>query len=133
MLLEMCRSMVVMLLIPSARHLPTECKVSAELECYRFTLATLPIRSARPLPTACAADFQKALSDKTRDELEQLSRALFVRGQLESQNFQQKATNPFTGQQEGGVSTPQGAYERGRAGEINTLGNLRGQEARSYL
>jgi len=83
-------------------------------------------------------DLQAALRGKTQQGMQQLSRALQVRGQLGQMASAREAIDPFTGMTEelGGDFMGQrdvAAAQRGRAREIEQLAGLRGAEARGML
>jgi len=83
-------------------------------------------------------DLQAALRGKSRQEMQQLARALAVRGQLGQTSFAERAVDPFTGMVEefGGSLGGQGdiaAYQRGLARSTENLAGLRGSEARGML
>jgi hypothetical protein len=78
------------------------------------------------------------LGDKRQEELQQLQRALFVRGQMGTLSSRTSAVNPFTGETEeleyaGRLAPTRAAYQRGLAGETEQLAGLRGQDARTFL
>lgn len=83
-------------------------------------------------------DLQSALRDLTKSELQQLDRALYVRGELGKLMGAGDYVDPFTGITErvegpGTFSTGRAAYQRGIARSTDELANLRGDEARQYL
>ena len=87
-----------------------------------------------------AEDLSAQLRTKTDAELQQLQRALYVRGQLGVQMGSGTYEDPFTGTQEE-VVTPGGmlvnpieaAYARGRARNVSDLAGMQGSEALDYL
>lgn len=85
------------------------------------------------------SSLQAALRGKTQDEILQLQRALYVRGQMDTLSQSQYAIDPFTGINEdlgtgnGPVQGSEAAYQRGLARSADVLGGLRGLEARDYL
>lgn len=89
---------------------------------------------------ANAEDYSEALRGKTQSELQQLQRALYVRGQLDLMMGSGTYTDPFTGIDEE-VIAPEGeqfnpyvgAYQRGVARTTDELAGLRGDDAVSYL
>jgi hypothetical protein len=87
-----------------------------------------------------ADELSAALREKTAEEQQQLKKALYVRGQLDLMMGSGTYEDPFTGEMEDVIS-PDGtlvnpseaAYQRGRAGDVETLAGLRGEDALSYL
>lgn len=85
-----------------------------------------------------ADDLAAQLRTKTDQELQQLQRALYVRGQLGTQASAGTYTDPFTGTSQEvvgpGMFDPNtAAYQRGLAGNVDQLGGLRGSQAYDYL
>lgn len=85
-------------------------------------------------------DLAAQFRGKTQAELEQLQRALYVRGQLDLLTGSGQHTDPFTGVSQDvvapgtGMFNPSvGAFERGKAGDVNTLRGMGGQEGFDYL
>ncbi len=83
---------------------------------------------------------QDALKSKTEDEMERLMRALYIRGQTgTTAAYEGKVYDPFTDQKYesgmiGGITDPDVAgYMRGLAGQVDVLGGMRGDQARSVL
>jgi hypothetical protein len=87
-----------------------------------------------------AADLTEQLHAKTAAELEQLQRAIYVRGQMGSLVGSGQYTDPFSGKAED-VIAPEGqtfnpavgAYQRGLARSTNELAGLRGPTAANYV
>lgn len=87
-----------------------------------------------------ANDLSAQLQGHTQQELEQLQRALFVRGQMDTLVGPGSYTDPFTGRSQD-VSGPAGsrfqpsvgAYQRGLAHSTDELAGLRGTAALDYL
>lgn len=87
-----------------------------------------------------ADELSAALRDKTDAELQQLQRALFVRGQMDVLMGSGQYEDPFTGEGED-VIAPEGmlvnpstaAYHRGLARSTDQLAGLRGGEAVDFL
>lgn len=85
-----------------------------------------------------SADLSAQLRTKTDQELQQLQRALYVRGQLGQQMGAGTYVDPATGTPQevlgGGMFDPNvGAYQRGLAGNVNDLAGKQGQGAYDYL
>lgn len=85
-----------------------------------------------------AEDLAAQLRGKTQKELQQLQRALYVRGQLELLMGSGTYSDPVTGTQEevlgDGMFNPGvAAYQRGRARNVEELAGLRGRDASDYL
>jgi hypothetical protein len=86
-----------------------------------------------------AEDYSEQLRTKTQEELRQLQRALYVRGQLDLMMGSGQYADPLSGNAED-VVTPgmlfnpsQAAYQRGLARNTDTLASMRGDDARGYL
>lgn len=85
-----------------------------------------------------SADLATQLHTKTAQELQQLQRALYVRGQLGQQMGAGTYVDPISGtpQQVIGSGTfdpSTAAYQRGVAGNVDTLAGKHGQSAYDYL
>lgn len=87
-----------------------------------------------------AADLTEQLHSKTAAELEQLQRAIYVRGQMGSLVGSGQYTDPFSGKAEdviapdGQTFNPAtGAYQRGLARSAGELAQLRGPTAENYV
>lgn len=77
---------------------------------------------------------------KSQEELEQLQRALYVRGQMDVLTGSGQHTDPFTGESQNvvapgaGMFNPNvGAFQRGKAGDVEALRGMPGQEGYDYL
>lgn len=87
-----------------------------------------------------SADLAAQLRGKTREELDALDRALYVRGQMGQLLGAGKYTDPFTGVSEQ-VIAPNGqrvqpsvaAYQRGLARSANELAGLQPEDARRFV
>lgn len=87
-----------------------------------------------------ADDLTAQFRGKSEQELEQLQRALYVRGQLGTLAGSGQHTDPFTGASQNVVSpdgmlfNPSvGAFQRGKAADVENLRGLRGQEGFDQL
>jgi hypothetical protein len=85
-----------------------------------------------------AADLASQLRGKTEAEMQQLQRALFVRGQMGQLMGTGTYSDPFTGAEQevvgDGMFNPAiGAYQRGRAQDVENLAGMGGGEALSFL
>jgi hypothetical protein len=85
-----------------------------------------------------AADLASQLRGKTEAEMQQLQRALFVRGQMGQLMGTGTYSDPFTGAEQevvgDGMFNPAvGAYQRGRAQDVESLAGMGGGEALSFL
>jgi hypothetical protein len=83
-------------------------------------------------------DLAQQLRAKSQAEIEHLQRALYVRGQMGQRMGQGTYTDPFTGKGEevigaGEFNPGVAAYQRGLAGQVDALGNLRGKAAFDQL
>ena len=85
-----------------------------------------------------AEDLSQQLRTKTDEELQQLQRALYVRGQIDMLMGAGTYTDPLSGTPEevigDGMFNPNvAAFQRGRARDVQTLAGLSGEEAQDYL
>lgn len=85
-----------------------------------------------------AEDLASQLRGKTEAEMQQLRRALYVRGQMEQLMGSGRYEDPFTGVEqevigEGMFNPAVGAYQRGRAQDVQELAGMGGGEALSFL
>jgi hypothetical protein len=83
-------------------------------------------------------ELSAALRGKSQAEMQQLQRALYVRGQMQQMMGSGTYTDPFSGQEEevtsAGMFNPNvGAAQRGYARKVEELGGMQGQEAYDYL
>jgi hypothetical protein len=91
------------------------------------------------LQDATVEELQEALKGRREAELEQLARALAVRGQISTLSGVSERVNPFTGQTEeigfNGMlqSADKAAAQKGFERESEALSGMRGAEARTYL
>lgn len=87
---------------------------------------------------ANSEDLAAALRDKTDEQLQQLQRALFVRGQIDLMMGSGTYTDPLSGMPEDvvgqGMFDPNvAAFQRGRARDVQTLAGMQGDDARNFL
>lgn len=79
-------------------------------------------------------NFAAQLRGKTAQEMQQLQRALFVRGQLDQMMGAGRYTDPFSGTSQDvmgpGMFNPSvAAFQRGKAGDVQDLAGLQGNDA----
>jgi hypothetical protein len=85
-----------------------------------------------------SADFAAQLRTKTAQEMQQLTRALYVRGQLDQMMGAGHYTDPFSGATQdvigSGMFNPHvAAFQRGKAQDVTNLAGLRGNDALSKI
>jgi hypothetical protein len=85
-----------------------------------------------------SADLAAQFRGKTEAEMQQLRRALYVRGQMEQMRGAGRYEDPFTGVEqevvgEGMFDPNVAAYQRGRAQDVESLAGMGGGEAVSFL
>jgi hypothetical protein len=109
-----------------------------EYMAYIMEQADLVIEQALEGMDVDSADFAAQLRTKTEEEMIELQRALYVRGQMEQLMGSGTYTDPSTGRSEEvigrGMFNPNvGAYQQGVATDVESLAGLQGQDALDFL